>query len=114
MGITTLDYSLLHLITAAIVGFIAGRIVGVNAGSRPSRAASQAHTARDSRNVAEENLGRLTGRVRTAVMALLAEGRIIEAVRDVRAATGLGLKEAKDVVDLLRDESPPSGGARLH
>lgn len=113
MGITTLDYSLLHLITAAIVGFIAGRIVGMNA-SRTPRAAAAARDERESLRTAEDSLNRLPGRVRTAVEALLAEGRIIEAVRDVRAATGLGLKEAKDVVDLMREQLPPTGGARLH
>jgi ribosomal protein L7/L12 len=113
MGITTLDYSLLHLITAVIVGFIAGRIVGLNVPKSP-RAASGQRDERESLRSAEANLDRLPVRVRMAVEALLAEGRIIEAVRDVRAATSLGLKEAKDVVDLMREQGPPTGGARLH
>ncbi|MBC7988614.1 MAG: ribosomal protein L7/L12 [Luteimonas sp.] len=41
----------------------------------------------------------------------LARGETIEAIKRVRAATGLGLKEAKDLVDAYRH---PGGGATSH
>jgi ribosomal protein L7/L12 len=41
----------------------------------------------------------------------LARGETIEAIKRVRAATGLGLKEAKDLVDAYRQ---PGGGATGH
>jgi hypothetical protein len=58
----------------------------------------------------------LQARVRT----LLGQHRAIHAIREVREATGLGLKEAKDVVDALRSgplpypnaPGPYEGGAR--
>ncbi len=39
------------------------------------------------------------------VTPLIREGNYIRAIKDVRAATGLGLYEAKFSVDILRDES---------
>jgi ribosomal protein L7/L12 len=41
----------------------------------------------------------------------VADGRIIEAVRDIRGQLGIGLKEAKDVADLIREQEA-SRGAR--
>jgi ribosomal protein L7/L12 len=105
------EYSLLHLIAAALVGFITGRIVA--AANDPGRKADPKQQPRREAASAETNRDRLPPHVRSAIAKLLADGRIIEAVRDVRAALGIGLKEAKDVVDLMR-EDPPSGGARLH
>jgi ribosomal protein L7/L12 len=45
---------------------------------------------------------RLPEDTRSTVDRLVREGRTIEAVRVVRASTGLGLYEAKQVVDLQR------------
>lgn len=44
----------------------------------------------------------ITAEVRAKVHVLVQQGRVIEAVKQVRAATGWGLKEAKDYVDRLR------------
>jgi len=41
------------------------------------------------------------------VLAALARGQTIEAIKLLRAATGLGLKEAKDAIDLHLDGRPP-------
>lgn len=111
MSLLTPEYTLLHLLAFAIVGFIAGRI-SARAGD-PRRSADKKQQQRTAARTAQQNLDRLSPRVRAEVETLLADGRIIEAVRDVRAALSLGLKEAKDVVDLLR-QLPPTGGARLH
>lgn len=41
-------------------------------------------------------------------LAALSRGQSIEAIKIVRAATGLGLKEAKDLVERYRDEQAPA------
>ena len=41
-------------------------------------------------------------------LAALSRGQLIEAIKIVRAATGLGLKEAKDLVERHRDEQTPA------
>ncbi|MBA3469551.1 MAG: ribosomal protein L7/L12 [Herpetosiphonaceae bacterium] len=45
---------------------------------------------------------RLPGDVRQRIDVLLDQGKKIEAIREVRAATGVGLKEAKDYVEDVR------------
>ena len=47
----------------------------------------------------ESGFGAPADTLPAAAIAALKQGRIIEAVREVRQATGLGLKEAKDRVD---------------
>lgn len=39
---------------------------------------------------------------------LLAEGKKIEAIKKYRMVTGVGLKEAKDYVDLISEKSKPN------
>lgn len=41
-------------------------------------------------------------------LAALSRGQLIEAIKIVRAVTGLGLKEAKDLVERYRDEQIPA------
>ena len=41
-------------------------------------------------------------------LAALSRGQLIEAIKIVRAATGLGLKEAKDLVERSRDNQTPA------
>lgn len=43
-----------------------------------------------------------------AVLDALRRGKTIEAIKEYRAATGVGLKEAKDYVDELRRRASPS------
>ena len=43
-----------------------------------------------------------------AVLEALRRGKTIEAIKEYRAATGVGLKEAKDYVDELRRRAGPS------
>lgn len=47
------------------------------------------------------------GEMPSSVLEALAEDRPIEAIRRLREATGLGLREAKDVVDGLRVRATP-------
>ena len=46
----------------------------------------------------------LTDDVRQHILNALVAGRKIEAIKLYRAATGKGLKEAKDFIDLLAEE----------
>ena len=43
-----------------------------------------------------------------AVLDALRRGKTIEAIKEYRAATGVGLKEAKDYVDELRRRASPN------
>lgn len=95
-----------------ILAAIAAVIMFKQRGKSPAPKSGGFQKRNDGREEAERNLRRLKGSARTAIDKLLAEDRIIEAVRDIRAALGIGLKEAKDVVDLLREGPPP--GSHLH
>lgn len=44
-----------------------------------------------------------------SVWAFLKEGRVVDAIRRMREITGLGLKEAKDKVDAIRDVGSQAG-----
>lgn len=60
---------------------------------------------RDTVNI--NNNGRLmnfTIKQYNAIITHILQGRLIEAIKDVRAATGYGLKEAKDFVEMIRDK----------
>ena len=49
-----------------------------------------------------------------AAIAAIARGQLIEAIKIVREATGLGLKEAKDLVDQHREGPPASVSLPRH
>jgi len=44
---------------------------------------------------------------RDRALELIGQGRVIQAIKEVRMDTGLGLKEAKDFVDSLKDGRVP-------
>lgn len=50
--------------------------------------------------------GTLPAEVERQVRALLAAGRKIDAIKLARDATGLGLKETKDLVDAMERQAP--------
>ncbi len=62
------------------------------------------HVAGDGHAIASTPLGELP----SEAVAAISGGHVVEAVRIVRQATGLGLKEAKDLVDAYR-ENPLRG-----
>lgn len=103
-------YSLAAVIAALVAGLVIGRITA--AASDPRRAEQRKQEQRAAALSAREHVSRLAPEVRAAVDRLLAEDRKIEAIRDIRYATGLGLKEAKDMADLIERESRTPGGAR--
>lgn len=47
----------------------------------------------------------ISNEVKEAALLYLKQNRKIDAIKQVRAMTGLGLKEAKDMVDLIQEEN---------
>lgn len=88
----------LLLALAALVGFVVGRWTArprETPAQRASRQASEAVTL-------EQQVRRLDATIGAEVRALLAQDRYLEAIKRVREGLGLGLKEAKDLVDHIR------------
>ena len=120
MDLYATQFSLLHLLMAVFVGIVIGGWLGRRAGggatatTAPRFSSSSSSTAGSSRAesatidgesaAVERSIGKLSARARRDIDALIAEDRLIEAIRDVRKETGLGLKEAKDIVDRLAHE----------
>lgn len=101
------EYSLLALIVAAVLGFALGR---ATAGAfDPRRQEARRQQKRQDALSAADDLARLPAAKRDAIKRLVEDGRIIEAVRDIRGALGIGLKEAKDVADLIREQEAVRG-----
>lgn len=82
----------LLLAGAIVIAFILGRTVRRRRGDDGER------RMRDEAEAARR-YDLLSLEARTAIDALAAAGKTIEAIKYVRERTGLGLKEAKDVVD---------------
>ena len=108
MDLFSPQYSLLAILAALLLGFIAGRLTASL--SHSPRQEARKHPKLDDGFAAQENLARLPEAVRARMETLIADDKMIEAIRDCRLELGLGLKEAKDVVDLMRDRT--SRGAR--
>jgi ribosomal protein L7/L12 len=103
-------YSLLTLIFAFLIGLLIGRITA--GGNRSARHENEAQTNQSEiQRSAAETAALLSPELRAEVEALLAQDRKIEAIRVIRAALGFGLKEAKDLADLI-EQGHPRGGAR--
>ena len=58
------------------------------------------------RQIAEENLARLSSDVRHEAELYVAQGQLIAAVKIIREHLSLGLNEAKMVVDLMKVSRP--------
>lgn len=94
-----LSYWLL-LALAAFAGFLVGRWT---APSRPRETPAERATREATEALSlEQQVRRLDGPIGSEVRALIAEGRDIEAIKRVRGHLGLGLKEAKGLVDHIR------------
>lgn len=102
------EYSFLALLAAFLAGFVLGRLTGT-AVPRRSRATAPSHTVTPGTTTADV-VALLPPETRIEVETLVADDRKIEAIRVCRAALGLGLKEAKDVVDFI--ERTGGRGAR--
>ncbi|MDX2308201.1 MAG: hypothetical protein NW216_08185 [Hyphomicrobium sp.] len=87
------------LLIALFAGFLLGRW-SASFGS-PDAAAQRKVAEVTAKITAEQRLHKLSRTARAEAERLAAEDRIIEAVKVVREDIGVGLKEAKDVVDLM-------------
>jgi ribosomal protein L7/L12 len=108
MTISDLSFTLFDVVGVLVFGYVIGRTHA--AWRDPRRAEERRKQNHEEQRTADERLRALAPELRARVELLLAEGRILEAVRDVRDGLSCGLKEAKDVVDLARDAR--GGGAR--
>lgn len=109
MPLSDQHYSLLTVLSALGVGYVLGR---VHAAARdPRRAEERKRATLAAGHTADDNLRKLSADVRPKIESLIGEGKLIEAIREVRLALNIGLKEGKDVVDLMREKAP-SRGAR--
>ncbi|WBT40021.1 ribosomal protein L7/L12 [Hyphomicrobium sp. DMF-1] len=100
-------YTLLPMLMLFVAGFIVGRATA------PARAARQSRDIETSPAPAKSSadlLDALPADTQANVRLLLGSGRKIEAIRDVRHALGIGLTEAKDLVEHI--EASMSRGAR--
>ncbi len=89
------DQNLLLLFAVAAIAFYVGRM------STGSVADRERYKAFD-RDLAQQNLSRLSSETRSDVERLIGEGQIIEAVKACRAELNIGLREAKLMVDALK------------
>jgi ribosomal protein L7/L12 len=92
--------SLLTLLLALFVGYVLGR---THASLRdPRRVDEKKRTALAAAQSTQDIVRRMPPDVRSNVERLIAEGKLIEAIRDVRSALNIGLKEAKNAVEEIR------------
>ncbi|MGE0408047.1 MAG: hypothetical protein AB7P23_02155 [Amphiplicatus sp.] len=81
----------------AIIAFFLGRMSA--GGASPE--AREARRMRE-RQSAEDAFANLAPTTQQELDGLIAEGKIIDAIKKVREATGLSLKESKDAIDYRR------------
>ncbi|MFO0960776.1 MAG: ribosomal protein L7/L12 [Isosphaeraceae bacterium] len=77
---------------------------------RESNPPSETVCERCGATLSPARVGRLPEGTRDDIVALIGEGRKIEAIRLFRERTGLGLKEAKDAVDAIHEGGDGSRG----
>ena len=103
-------YSLLTLLLAFAIGIVIGR---VTAKARRARHAQETPAGgHENPSRGSDTITLPSAELRAEIETLLADDRKIEAIRVARAALGLGLKEAKDLVESI-EASNSSGGARV-
>ncbi len=103
-------YSLLTLLLAFTIGIVIGRITAKTRRPRPAQETPAGGHENPSRG--SDTIALPSAELRAEIETLLADDRKIEAIRVARAALGLGLKEAKDLVESI-EASNSLGGARV-
>lgn len=89
-------YQIILLMAAvAYVAFLFGRASAGGGEGRDERRIREAHDA-------ERNFSALDASKQEAVDRLLTDGKIIAAIKEIRATSGLGLKDAKITADWRR------------
>lgn len=84
------------LTVVAVAAYLLGRMSG--AGAPEDRAERRLRE----RQEAENAFSNMAPSAQQEIDQLIAEGRVIEAVKRFREETGLGLKESKDAIDYRR------------
>ncbi|MBB5518319.1 hypothetical protein [Amphiplicatus metriothermophilus] len=84
------------LAAVAIVAYLVGRMSG--AGSPEDRAERRMRE----RQEAENAFSNMAPSAQQEIDRLIAEGRMLEAIKRFREETGLGLKESRDAIDYRR------------
>lgn len=84
---------LLATAVGLLIGFVFGRMRG--GGGAPALPPE----------ALDAEIAKLPGDVRMRIDGLLQEGQVVAAIKAVREATGLGLRDAKAVVDRLKAQS---------
>ncbi len=87
----------------AAVAFVAFRIGRMSAGKSESAGEREMRRMQEEQ-AAEDTFASLSPSVQADVDRLLADKKVIDAVKVVRENTGKGLKESKDVVDQRRKQ----------
>jgi len=85
---------LLLLVTVAAVSFLLGR-----QSTRGAPTADQAERDMRMQQLAEDSFSAMAPSIQQEIDQLITDGRTIEAVKLIRENSGLGLREAKIVVD---------------
>lgn len=104
MDFHALNYSFVTLCLVAIISFLLGRW---SKSDYPQRGAKPIGEVRTPMPHAKHNrrADALSANAQHEIEQLLANGRLIAAVKVARKELGLGLKDAKDLVDQLRHKS---------
>ena len=92
------------VVVAAIAGFVVGFLLSKLKGSR--KKSSENHPQKKSAPI--QKIQSLPADVKERVQALVDRGHKIGAIKELRDATGLGLEEAKDVIDSMATSLPTS------
>lgn len=104
MDLLAPSHSTLALLAAFIAGIVVGRLVLSRSPKPPRATAVRAPVAAG--GSIDDQLAQLSLAERSSIDALIAEGRKIEAIKELRQALGCGLKEAKDMVDHIDAGTP--------
>ena len=106
MHMFSIQYSFTALCLVAAVGFILGRWSKRGGPVRQRQVITRAHRPADATHRATKHqpnaAAELSANARQEVEQLLGRGKLIAAIKVVRADLGLGLKDSKDLIDNMR------------
>lgn len=98
------NYSLAVLCLVAVICFLAGRWSKSDEPKRQSRPIGEARSGRPQGKHRAKS-SELSAEAEREIQDLLQRGRLIAAVRVARRDLGIGLKDAKQIIDALRKSS---------
>lgn len=104
-------YSMVAVLSALVVGILIGRMTAIRARTHRTVARNEKREAAHEAE-AGHNLARLAAETHRKLERLVAEGRLIEAVRICRDELDLDLASARAVVGLIRTSAAPASSDR--